>query len=176
MTNIDGYFESRVECMRGIRALVVVGLLSFTGCSSDEPTTYEPVELRSSFTVYGMRGKCQEGCKIEPKVDLGGENFAWADLHGANLAGADLGGAILVGTNLKGANLAGANLGAAYLSEAKLRSADLSGANLRGADLREADLANADLTNANLTNADLTDADLTDAILTEGWRDMVKAY
>jgi uncharacterized protein YjbI with pentapeptide repeats len=110
-----------------------------------------------------------------PQSTLNGANFSNAnltlaifrdaDLSGANFSKANLHQAAFYGAKLIGTNLVGANLSNAKLVYAKLDRALLKDANLANADLKFAEFQQVDLRNANLTGADLSNADLSYANL-----------
>jgi hypothetical protein len=111
--------------------VVVGGLLSVAGCSSDAPTTAVPVTNAPTTTAPTNTVSSDyfvNGYLIEP---------------GAYLEDADLSGAYLEDVNLTNANLRGANLTNSNLRFAVLEGADLTGADLTGADLHRAHLAGA---------------------------------
>jgi uncharacterized protein YjbI with pentapeptide repeats len=119
-----------------------------------------------------------------PQSTLIGANFASAnltlaifrdaDLSSANFSNANLHQAAFYGAKLSGTNLVSANLSKAKLVYAKLNKALLNGANLSGADLKFAEFQEADLTNADLTGADLSNADLSSSNLRKAKLDGAK--
>ena len=88
------------------------------------------------------------------------QDFANADLHGAQLSYANLRDAFLFEANLQGADLFFANFHGAFLGSANLQGAGLTGANLQGAGLNTANLQGAGLNDTNLQGADLSFANL----------------
>jgi uncharacterized protein YjbI with pentapeptide repeats len=119
-----------------------------------------------------------------PQSTLIGANFAStnmtlsifrdADLSGANFSKANLHQAAFYGAKLIGTNLVGANLSNAKLVYAKLNKALLKDANLSHADLKFAEFQQVDLTNADLRGADLSNADFSASTLLKAKLDGAK--
>ena len=110
--------------------------------------------------------------------DFRGYILAEMDLGGAEFADANLSEAILTDSDLRRANLRGANLSGAELRSCQLEAANLSGADLRKANLYFSNLAHADFTGAilcgcNLSYANFSSTNLDGANLCEAqfqWR------
>lgn len=108
--------------------------------------------------------------RVEPALDLSGQELEEASLNGSDFSGgnlwlANLKSASFEGTTLSRARMAGADLRYARLSGTRLDGADLRGADLSSADGTRALFTGADLTGARLDHATLEDADLSDAAL-----------
>jgi uncharacterized protein YjbI with pentapeptide repeats len=119
-----------------------------------------------------------------PQSTFNGANFAGAnltlsifrdaDLSNANFSKANLRQAAFYGAKLIGTNLAGADLSNAKLVYAKLNKTVLKDANLAHADLKFSEFHQVDLTNANLSGADLSNADLSESNLLKAKLDGAK--
>jgi uncharacterized protein YjbI with pentapeptide repeats len=83
-----------------------------------------------------------------------------ADLTGTNLSNANLQKSAFYGAKFVNTNLTGANLSNAKLLYAKLKGVSLQNANLTNSDLKFTELQYVNLSNADLTGADLSNADL----------------
>jgi uncharacterized protein YjbI with pentapeptide repeats len=109
-----------------------------------------------------------------PRRDLARWNFCRAQLGGEDFAGAQLQDAVFAQANLQGANLQGADARGADFRQADLTGADLTGALLQGARLQRAILRRACcrqalLLSAHLEYASVSEADFTAANLEWAW-------